>query len=111
MKKQIEEAADSINMGLMIREILKERKIAISDFARTIHCCRTNVYNIFKRRSIDTERLQQIAKVLDLDVSDFIILGKTTLNKCVVVMEMEEKDLKHLLKTYDAVCIKHWTVK
>jgi len=109
MKMNIVETVDGINMGQMIREILKERKIPISDFAKTIHCSRTNVYNIFKRRSIDTERLRQIAKVLDRDISDFITLKKRGLDKCVVVMEIEGKDLGHLLKTYDSAYIRHWT--
>lgn len=111
MKVYSRETADNIDMGLMIQKILKERKIRINDFAKTIHCSRTNVYNIFKRRSIDTERLKQIAKVLDLDVSDFIILEKRDLNKCVVIMEIEGKDLRHLLNTYDSTYIKHWTIK
>lgn len=111
MKVDIEATTNSVNMGQMIRKTLKERKISINDFAKSIHCSRTNVYNIFKRRSIDTERLRQIAKVLDLDVSDFIILEKKDLEKCVVVMEMDGKDLTHLLETYDSAYIRHWRTK
>ena len=108
---QFEETIDSINMGQMIRKVLLERKISISDFARTIHCSRTNVYSIFKRESIDVERLKQIANVLDLDVFDFIAMKKEKTNKHIVVMEIGNEDLKQLLSEYDLTYVKHWKAK
>jgi transcriptional regulator with XRE-family HTH domain len=102
---------DSINMGQMIKKVLKERGISISDFAKAIHCSRTNVYGIFKRQSIDIERLKQIANVLELDVADFIVLKRRESNKRVVIVEINEEDLEQLLNEYDLTYIKHWKVK
>ena len=106
-----EEITDGINMGQMIRDALKERKMSISEFAKTIHCSRANVYSIFQRQSIDFERLKQIAKVLDLDVSDFIVVEKKESTKRIVVMEIDNEDLKQLMNKYDLTYIKHWKTK
>lgn len=38
--------------------------MTVSDFARQLNCERTNVYTIFKRRTIDVELLVIISKVL-----------------------------------------------
>ena len=106
-----EEITDGINMGQMIRDALKERKMSISEFAKTIHCSRANVYSIFQRQSIDFERLKQIAKVLDLDVSDFIVVEKKESTKRIVVLEIDNEDLKQLMNRYDLTYIKHWKTK
>ena len=106
-----EEVTDGINMGQMIRDALKERKMSISEFAKTIHCSRANVYSIFQRQSIDFERLKQIAKVLDLDVSDFIVVEKKESTKRIVVLEIDNEDLKQLMNKYDLTYIKHWKTK
>jgi len=110
-KTEISETTDSIHMGQVIQRTLKERKISISDFAKTIHCSRTNVYSIFKRRSIDINRLKQVAAVLDLDISDLIMKEKRESNKCIVVAEIGNEDLNQLLKEYDLTYIRHWTIK
>jgi len=111
-KAQFDETIDDgINMGQVIQKILKERQISISDFAKAIHCSRTNVYSIFKRRSIDIERLEQIAKVLDIDISDLIMKKKRESNKSIIVMELNNEDLKQLLDEYEPTYIKHWTVE
>jgi len=108
---QLEEITGSINMGQMIQKALKEQKISISSFAGTIHCSRANVYSIFKRKSIDFERLKQITKVLGLDVSDFIAVEKRESNKYIVVMEVDNEDLKQILNDYKLTYIKHWKIK
>jgi predicted transcriptional regulator len=98
-------------MGQMIKKILKERKISISDFAKTIHCSRTNVYSIFKRESIDVERLKQIVNVLNLDVSDFITMKKRKSNKRIVVMEIDDENLEQLMNEHNLTYVKYWKIK
>jgi DNA-binding Xre family transcriptional regulator len=107
-KMQFEKATDGINMGQTIKKVLMERKISISDIAKTIHCSRTNLYSIFKRESIDVERLKQIANVLDLDISDFIAMKKRKSNKRIVVIEIDSEGLRQLKSEYDLTYIKYW---
>ncbi len=56
-----------INIGSIIREKLFERGMSIADFARAINCHRTNVYDLFARRSVNIELLLKISQVLDYD--------------------------------------------
>jgi len=99
------------NMGKMIQQILKARGILVSDFAKTIHCSRTNVYNIFKRKTIDINLLRQIVDVLELNMSDFISLEKRCSNRCIAVIEIEEDKLEQLTSDYVLTYVKVWKTK
>ena len=54
-----------IHIGKLIKQKLKEKKFSVSLFAKTIQCSRTNVYHIFKSKSIDTDKLIHISSVLN----------------------------------------------
>ncbi len=56
-----------IHIGNKIREIFDSRGITISEFARRINMSRENVYDIFKRKTIDTGLLQIISGILEHD--------------------------------------------
>lgn len=56
-----------IHIGQLIRQKQEEKGITISELARSIHCDRSNIYNIFSRKSIDIELLISISKALDFD--------------------------------------------
>lgn len=55
----------SIHIGHLIKEELIKQERTISWFARKLYCDRSNVYDIFKRKSIDTELLLRISVVLN----------------------------------------------
>ena len=50
-----------------IKQTLRQQGASPSWLAKQLCCNRTNVYNIFKRESIDTILLQRISKALDTD--------------------------------------------
>ncbi len=52
------------NIGSQIESVVRERQISITNFADMISCSRKNVYDIFKRNSIDIELLARISKLL-----------------------------------------------
>lgn len=54
-----------MNIGSKIEEIVRVQGLSITDFARKINCVRKNVYDIFKRNSIDIGLLYRISKVLN----------------------------------------------
>lgn len=56
-----------IHIGKLIREELRRQGRSVTWFARKLYCDRTNAYNIFRRRSIDTEMLLRISQILDCD--------------------------------------------
>lgn len=59
--------ATRIHIGKLIEAELRRQERPVSWFARKLYCERTNVYDIFKRRSIDTEMLLRISVVLQHD--------------------------------------------
>lgn len=53
-----------IHIGELIKEELQQQGRSVNWFAGKLYCDRTNVYNIFKRQSLDTELLLRISIVL-----------------------------------------------
>lgn len=54
-----------LHIGELIQEELHRQERTVSWFARKLFCDRTNVYNIFQRKSIDTELLLRISLILN----------------------------------------------
>ena len=67
-----------VHIGGAIKSELLRQERSISWLARKLYCDRSNVYDIFKRRSIDTDLLLRISLVLkrnffELYTSEFYI--------------------------------------
>lgn len=56
-----------MHIGDYIQNELKRQERSVSWFARKLNCNRQNVYNIFKRTTIDTELLLRISLILRKD--------------------------------------------
>ena len=56
-----------VHIGEEIRKELHRQERTISWFARKLFCNRSNVYDIFKRKSIDTDLLMRISNILEYD--------------------------------------------
>ena len=48
----------------MVKSVFDKSGLSVAEFARRIHCERTNVYKIFNRQSIDVETLVKISEAL-----------------------------------------------
>lgn len=55
---------DMIHIGQLIEQELRRQQRTVSWFARNLCCERTNIYDIFKRQSIDTQMLLRISNIL-----------------------------------------------
>ncbi|CAN5228002.1 hypothetical protein BH09BAC5_BH09BAC5_01430 [soil metagenome] len=64
------------HLGIEIKKVLRNKGMSVSEFARRINKSRENIYSIFKRKSLDTDLLNNISQVLDYD-----FLGKETEGK------------------------------
>lgn len=51
-------------IGSLINDEVRRQQIPITEFAKMINCQRSNVYDIFKRNTIDIQLLQRISLVL-----------------------------------------------
>ena len=56
-----------MNIGKHVEEILRKQGKSAAWLASQIPCERTNVYNIFKRKSMDVRLLMRISVVLRYD--------------------------------------------
>ena len=56
-----------MNIGKHIEEILRKQGKSAAWLATQIPCERTNVYNIFKRKSLDARLLMRISVILEHD--------------------------------------------
>lgn len=68
-------------MGPIIEQKFKESGMTIQQFADAINCDRTTVYDIFKRKSIDSEKLIRISQELNFDFVYEIYYKKESLIK------------------------------
>jgi hypothetical protein len=58
---------NSMVIGEIIQQELRHQERTVSWLARKLNCNRQNVYDIFKRRTIDTELLMRISLVLNVN--------------------------------------------
>lgn len=68
-------------IGAQIREIVEQRGMTVTEFAKRINKSRENAYSIFSRKTIDTGLLKLISEVLEYDFfkqysRDYAILEK-----------------------------------
>lgn len=60
-----------IHIGQLIEKRFRESPLTIGEFARQINKSRQNIYNIFKRPSIDTGLLLRISGVLKFNFFEY----------------------------------------
>ncbi len=88
-----------INIGELIKTVLANKGITVTEFAKRINKSRENIYSIFSRKSIDTDLLAKISEVLEYDFFR---------HYSITYQEMEAKiqhveDQNDLLKEYAAL--------
>ena len=62
-------------IGEMIEKEMRRQGFGATAFSRMISYSRTNVYNIFKRQSVDTSLLEKVCKALNVTPSFFYERG------------------------------------
>ena len=61
---------DNVHIGQLVKAVFDESGMTVSELARQLRCERTNVYTIFKRRTIDVELLAILSKTLNHNFLD-----------------------------------------
>lgn len=56
-----------MHIGHLIRQKVEEKKIPVVRLADELSYSRTNLYKIFSKRSIDTEVLMRLSRILEFD--------------------------------------------
>lgn len=97
----------NLHIGHLIKSVFDASGMTVSEFARRIHCERTNVYKIFNRQSIDVETLVKISEALEHnfleDVMKYYGLGEkycTKYNLNISLNGLSEENLDSLLASF-----------
>lgn len=56
-----------MHLGERIRTVIKQKHMSVVQVSRELSCERTNLYNVFERKDVNTELLQRLCVVLDYD--------------------------------------------
>lgn len=62
-----------VHIGQMVKSVFDRSGMTVAEFARQINCERTNIYTIFRRRTIDVELLVKISYILDHNFLDDVM--------------------------------------
>ncbi|MBO4373329.1 MAG: helix-turn-helix domain-containing protein [Bacteroidales bacterium] len=60
-----------LHIGHIIEDELNKRGCTKAWLAKQLYCHRTNIANILKRQSIDTDQLLRISKILGVNFFDY----------------------------------------
>ncbi|MDR2409463.1 MAG: helix-turn-helix domain-containing protein [Bacteroidales bacterium] len=98
----------NIHIGNIIKQKLAESSMTIKEFADKINCDRTTVYDIFKRKSVDVERLIKISQALNFDFINEIYLKQPAkicshTNDTIFIAIAIDKNLLHELDLPDSI--------
>jgi len=97
-----------IHIGSIIKQKLAESSMSIKEFSDRINCDRTTVYDIFKRKSIDVERLIKISQVLNFDFINEIYYKQNTPivqpATIYIAIEVDENNLQKLNLPDNIIC-------
>jgi predicted transcriptional regulator len=99
---------NNIHIGSLIKRKLEERKINITDFAKAIHCSRSNVYSIFDRKNINMDQLGLISQVLGCDFLS--LYDEKPPQQCIIMLQTDETKLQELKADHALKIINSWIV-
>ena len=103
------ETQNKLHIGRMVKSVFDESGLSVAEFARRIHCERTNVYKIFNRQSIDVETLVKISEALEHnffeDVTKHYGLSakySTNLSFNITLDNLTEENVNNICKVLDS---------
>lgn len=71
MRNSEEDIMKDIHIGKIIKEEVKRQGRSVKWLSEKLYCDRSNIYDIFKRRSIDTSLLKRLSELLGIDFFDY----------------------------------------
>ncbi len=90
-------------IGQLIKERIAAEKMGVTEFSKKIGVERSNVYDIFKRESIDTALLKKIGQVLHYDffqdllepeTKKRMLLSERIGNQIMIPIELTEDEIR-----------------
>lgn len=86
-----------LHIGEKIKEVFDNTNLKVVEFAKRLNTTRENVYDIFKRKSIDTQMLHDISQILNYDFFQ-LYLNPNTKDELKKELEEAKKEIEYLKK-------------
>ena len=100
--------SSEVHIGRLIKAVFSESGMTVTELAKQLSCERTNIYTIFRRRTVDVELLAKLSKVLHHNFLDdaMKLYGLTatynpTLSLNFRLEDMSLEKIEHLMKLLD----------
>ena len=85
-----------IDIGRLIKEKFDEAGMTKEEFADKINKVRSDVYDIFNRKSVDIVLLIKISEALDYDFIRNVYYGEKTSSAIYIAVKTNEDELKKI---------------
>ena len=88
-----------VDIGSIIERIFNERKMTKADFARRLGFpCRKSVYSIFQKKSINTELLIEISKILNYPfLFEYLEDDSKPINRQILLIEADSSKIEKII--------------
>lgn len=103
------ETQSKLHIGHMVKSVFDKSGLSVAEFARRIHCERTNVYKIFNCRTIDVEMLVAISEALQHNFLEDVtkhygLSAKYSINLSfnITLDDLTEENVDNLFKILDS---------
>ncbi|MEO6883518.1 MAG: hypothetical protein ABI199_05795 [Bacteroidia bacterium] len=87
----------TVNIGKIVEEQFEKSGFSVTEFGKRIHTTRENVYNIFRRKSMDSDLLQKISETLNHDFFQYY-------KKDILEKEVKEEDKNLIQQNNKLLC-------
>lgn len=99
---------DEVHIGELVKAVFKKSGMTVKELATQLNCERTNIYTIFRRRTIDVELLAKLSKALHYNFLDeaMKLYGLTatfspTLNLNLLFEKLTMEHIHHLMQVLE----------
>lgn len=94
-----------MHIGEKIKEVVEQKGISKSELGRRLNMSATNVHKIFKRETIDTGLLQNLASILEFDFFVYYLSSSKTAEGLAVYRrpEIPSNQIKELQKEIEVL--------
>jgi len=97
-----------VHIGSIIEKLLRERQINVTSFARELGFDRKRIYYIFNSKSIDTDLLIQISKLLNYNLMLEYFCEENQTMKNIVLIEINNSKIAAMKSDPSIKIINSW---
>lgn len=97
-----------VHIGSVVRKIFEEKQMTIVSFARELGCDRTCIYSLFDKKSIDTDQLIRVSKVLNHNFLLEYFDEKEVSTEYILLVEVNKSKIEELRVDSSVRILKSW---